>query len=701
MTKLAKYLKPFAWAIVLAVALLYGQAQADLSLPDYLSKIVNVGIQNSGIEDVKPEIFRASDLDQMLMMIGEEDRLTITSAYVKVGSSEAEYEDLVQDYPALEGADIYQLDESKIINSDELDQVLSKMLISAFSQMQGVSLDLSSYDSTMILQMGAKATSGYLETLGLDLEINQRNYILKMGGMMLLISLLGAIASISVGLIAARVAAGLGRNLRKAVFSKVERFSNAEFDQFSTASLITRTTNDITQVQTLMVMMIRMVFYAPLMGIGGVIRALDKSMGMSWIIAIAVILLLGMIMIVFAIAMPKFKLVQKMVDRLNLVVRENLSGMMVVRAFNTQAFEESRFEKANAELTQTNLFVSRVMVFMFPIMTLIMNGVMIAIIWIGAHEIAESTMQVGDMMAFMQYAMQIIMSFLMLSMMFIMIPRASVSAARVSEVLETNPTILDPENPVEMDTSGKGKVAFDQVSFKFPGAEENLLKEVTFTADAGKMTAIIGSTGSGKSTLVNLIPRFYDVTEGSITIDGVDIRAVKQRDLREIIGYAPQKAALFSGSIASNLKFAAEDARLDQMQEALEISQSWDFVSEKEEGMDAAISQGGTNVSGGQRQRLSIARAIIKKPKIYIFDDSFSALDYKTDVALRNALKEKTSEATVIIVAQRIATIKNADKILVMDEGRLVGSGTHTELMENCKTYQEIALSQLSLEELS
>ena len=408
-----------------------------------------------------------------------------------------------------------------------------------------------------------------------------------------------------------------------------------------------------------------------------------------------------MIMIVFAIAMPKFKLVQKMVDRLNLVVRENLSGMMVVRAFNTQAFEESRFEKANAELTQTNLFVSRVMVFMFPVMTLIMNGVMIAIIWIGAHEIAASTMQVGDMMAFMQYAMQIIMSFLMLSMMFIMIPRASVSAARVAEVLETNPTILDPENPVEMDTSGKGKVAFDQVSFKFPGAEENLLKEVTFTADAGKMTAIIGSTGSGKSTLVNLIPRFYDVTEGSITIDGVDIRAVKQRDLREVIGYAPQKAALFSGSIASNLKFAAEDASLDQMQEALEISQSWDFVSEKEEGMDAAISQGGTNVSGGQRQRLSIARAIIKKPKIYIFDDSFSALDYKTDVALRNALKEKTSEATVIIVAQRIATIKNADKILVMDEGRLVGSGTHTELMENCKTYQEIALSQLSLEELS
>lgn len=701
MTKLTKYLKPFAGAIILAIALLYGQAQADLSLPDYLSRIVNVGIQNSGIEDVKPEIFKVGDLDQMLMLVGETERETISSAYVKLSTSDAEYSGYVQKYPAIDGADIYRLDESKIINSDELDQVLSKMLLSTFSQMEGVSLDLSSYDPTMILQMGAKATSGYLETLGLDLELNQRNYILEMGGMMLLISLLGAIASISVGLIAARVAAGLGRNLRKAVFSKVERFSNAEFDQFSTASLITRTTNDITQVQTLMVMMIRMVFYAPLMGIGGVIRALDKSAGMSWIIAIAVILLLGMIMVVFAIAMPKFKLVQKMVDRLNLVVRENLSGMMVVRAFNTQAFEESRFEKANAELTNTNLFVSRVMVFMFPIMTLIMNGVMIAIIWIGAHEIAASTMQVGDMMAFMQYAMQIIMSFLMLSMMFIMIPRASVSAARVAEVLETNPTILDPENPVEMGTSGKGKVAFNQVSFKFPGAEENLLKEVTFTADAGKMTAIIGSTGSGKSTLVNLIPRFYDVTEGSITIDGVDIRDVKQADLREIIGYAPQKASLFSGSIASNLRFAAEDASLDQMQEALEISQSWDFVSEKEEGMDAPISQGGTNVSGGQRQRLSIARAIIKKPKITIFDDSFSALDYKTDVALRNALKEKTSEATVIIVAQRIATIKNADKILVMDEGRLVGSGTHVELMENCKTYQEIALSQLSLEELS
>lgn len=701
MTKLIKFLKPFTLLILISIVLLYGQAQAELALPDYLSNIVNVGIQSGGIDDPKPEIFLAQDLDRIVMVADSESRATILTAYRLIEANDPQYGDYAEKYPSIDNKPIYALDSSKISDEKSYNAILTKTLVQAFAMMEGRTIDPDAYDASMLEQMGVKISAGYLESLGFDLEAAQRSYILKTGGIMLLISLLGAIASITVGLIAARVAAGLGRNLRNAVFSKVEQFSSAEFDKFSTASLITRTTNDITQIQTLMVMMVRMIFYAPLMGIGGVIRALDKSTSMSWIIAIAVILLLGLIMIVFTIAMPKFKAVQKLVDKLNLVVRENLTGMMVVRAFNTQAFEEKRFEKANSELTQTNLFVNRVMVFMFPIMMLIMNGVTLMIVWIGAHQIAESAMQVGDMMAFMQYAMQIIMSFLMLSMVFIMIPRASVSAGRVAEVLETELTILDPKDPVSFPENSKGVIKFRNVSFRFPGAEEDLIKNISFTAESGKTTAIIGSTGSGKSTLVNLIPRFYDVTDGEITIDGVDIREVKQAELRKMIGYAPQKASLFSGTVLSNMQFGDEKATEEMIRETLDIAQASDFVYEKPEGLDSSISQSGANVSGGQKQRLSIARALMMRPKILIFDDSFSALDYKTDVALRAALKKKTKESTVILVAQRIATIKNAEQILVLDEGKLVGSGTHDVLMKTCKTYQEIALSQLSMEELA
>jgi ABC-type multidrug transport system, ATPase and permease components len=703
MTKLIKFLKPFTLMILLAIALLYGQAMADLSLPDYMSNIVNVGIQNNGVDQAAPDVFKASDLDSMKQMLTTEERNIVENSYTLITENDnpTEYNDIKASYTALSGENVYKLKDLSTEDLYDLEVVVAKSFLTIANMKLENPIDIDALDESMLVKMGASGVSEYVKTIGLDVAKIQKNYILKTGGIMLFISLLGAIASISVGLIASRVAAGMGRNLRKAVFTKVEGFSNAEFDKFSTASLITRSTNDITQIQTLMVMMIRMVFYAPIMGVGGVIRALDKSNQMSWIIALAVVLLLCLIAVVFTIALPKFKAVQKLVDKLNLVVRENLTGMMVIRAFNTQKFEEKRFDTANQNLTNTNLFVNRVMVFMMPMMMLIMNGTTLLIVWIGSHEIANSTMQVGDMMAFMQYAIQIIMSFLMLSMMFILIPRASVSAGRIAEVLETEETILDPITPVQMNTQGKGIVEYDNVSFKYPGAEEAMLKNVSFKAEAGKVTAIIGSTGSGKTTLVNLLPRFYDVTSGDIKIDGVSIKSVKQKDLRNVIGYAPQKASLFSGTIESNLLFGDENANLDQINEAIEIAQAEEIVKEKPEGILAPISQSGGNVSGGQKQRLSIARALMKKPKVYIFDDSFSALDYKTDSALRSALKTKTNNATVILVAQRISTIKNADQILVLDEGKLVGKGTHAELMANCKTYQEIALSQLSMEELS
>ncbi|MDP4172050.1 MAG: ABC transporter ATP-binding protein, partial [Bacillota bacterium] len=537
--------------------------------------------------------------------------------------------------------------------------------------------------------------------LGMDTGKIQSDYILHVGMIMLLISLVSAVAIIIVGFLSSKAAAGLARNLRKIVFTKVEGFSNAEMDKFSTASLITRTTNDITQIQMFIVIMIRMVFYAPIVGVGGIFKAINESKSMSWIIAVAVIALILLISAVFMSALPKFKIIQKLIDRLNLVTRENLSGMMVIRAFNTQKFEEERFDKANQDLTRTNLFVNRIMVIMFPTMMLIMNGIVLLIVWVGAHQIANSSMQVGDMMAFMQYAMQIIFAFLMMSFMFIMIPRASVSAQRIAEVLDVELEIIDPENPVDFNSDLKGVVEFRDVSFRYHGAEDDVLKNISFTALPGKTTAFIGSTGSGKSTLVNLIPRFYDVTGGQVLVDGIDVRETTQHNLREKIGYVPQKSSLFSGTIESNLKYANEQATEEEIQSASAIAQAMEFISDKPEGFAAEVSQGGSNLSGGQKQRLSIARALIKKPEIFIFDDSFSALDFKTDSALRKALKEQVVSSTILIVAQRISTIMNAEQIIVLDEGKIVGKGTHRELLDQCETYQEIAYSQLSEEELA
>ncbi|MCA9954795.1 MAG: ABC transporter ATP-binding protein, partial [Anaerolineales bacterium] len=506
---------------------------------------------------------------------------------------------------------------------------------------------------------------------------------------------------ITVGYLSAKIAAGTGRDLRSDVFRKVESFSSAEFDKFPTASLITRSTNDITQLQMVTMFMVRLVFYAPIMGIGGTIRAIGKGSSMWWTIAVAVLVLIGVISIVISVAMPRFKIVQKLIDRINLVARENLSGMMVIRAFNMQSFEEKRFDKANVDLTENTLFIARVTSVMMPVMMFILNVLSVVIIWVGAHQVADANMQVGDVMAFLQYAMQIVFSFLMLSMLFIILPRAQVSADRIADVLETEPIITDPKNPEKLNGSFTGKVEFRNVSFRYPGADTDILHDISFVARPGETTAFIGSTGSGKSTVVNLIPRFYDVTEGSILLDNIDIREVTQHDLREKIGYVPQKGILFSGTIESNLRYADEYASVEDLQTAVTIAQASNFVNSKPEGLMTEIAQGGTNVSGGQRQRLSIARALVKKPPIYIFDDTFSALDFKTDAALRRALRQSTQDSTILVVTQRVSTVKNAEQIIVLDQGRVVGKGTHDELMETCETYQEIALSQLSMEELS
>jgi len=741
MFKLMKYFKPYVVLLAFAIALLYGQAMADLALPDYMSKIVNVGIQKGGNDSAIPEILRQSDYDRLKLFLAEESINAFETAYSQVEIGTQNYDELVEIYPAIQGEVIYQgkdlseeevaaievplskallavsgiqtaMDDAKgeaymmgdkeIPAGTDLFEVMAMMPAEARTEMMAQFNDkFTALGDDMLVQAGANATLMIYEDLGADLDKIRSNYILMTGLMMLGLTLLGAIASILVGFIASKVAAGLGRDLRGHIFRKVSNFSNAEFDKFSTASLITRSTNDVMQVQTLMVIMIRMVFYAPILGIGGIIKALNNNSSMSWIIALAVGILVLMIVIVFSIAMPKFKIVQKLVDKVNLVMRESLTGMMVIRAFNTQDFEVERFDKANKDLTDTNLFVSRVMVFLMPVMMFIMNGVSILIVWVGANEISKGTMQVGDMMAFMQYAMQIIMAFLMMSMMFIMIPRASVAAGRIAEVLNTEAQIVDDPNPKAFTNNVEGVIEFKHVTFTYPGAEEAMLKDVNFIARPGQTTAIIGSTGSGKTTLVNLIPRLYDVSEGEILIDGVDIRRVKQHDLRAKIGYIPQKASLFSGDIESNLTFAKEDATGEEMAEAILIAQAVDFVEEKEEKMKSHIAQGGANVSGGQKQRLSIARALVKRPKIYIFDDSFSALDFKTDRALRSALKDKTGDSTLLIVAQRISTIKNAEQIIVLEDGKIVGMGTHDELMISCATYQEIAYSQLSKEELA
>lgn len=746
MIKLTKFLKPYTLLILVAIALLFVQANAELALPDYMSDIVNFGIQQGGIENAVPIAVRESTMQKLGIFLSEEDQSFVLDQYSLVDQSSADYGDLLEDYPVLETEAIYLLDDVDQDAIDLLDPIMAKAFIvvssieqmaadpDAASQMGGelpfdisqlppgvdiftalanmpeqqfatittlIQEQFSSLEDSMLNQMAVIPIEAEYESLGMDPDKVQSSYILSTGVKMILISLLAGASVIVVVWLASRTAAGAAKDIREAVFAKIESFSSAEFNKFSTASLITRTTNDITQVQTVIFMSMRIIVYAPILGVGGIIHAIDKSASMWWLIAVAVAVLISLILVVFKVAIPKFQIMQKLVDRLNLVTRENLSGMMVIRAFNKQEVEKERFDRSNKDLTSTSLFVARVMVTLMPFMMLVMNGLSVAILWVGSHQVAEASMQVGDMMAFLQYAMQIVMAFLMMSMMFIFIPRAAVSGKRIAEVLETEIEINDPKSPKQFPESFKGEIAFKDVSFKYPGAQDYVLHDISFTANPGKTTAVIGSTGCGKSTAINLIPRFYDVSEGEILIDGVNVREVKQADLRDKIGYIPQSGTLFSGTIESNLLYADEDATVETIKEAIEIAQASEFVYEKPEGIESEISQGGTNVSGGQKQRLAIARALVKKPPIFIFDDSFSALDFKTDSALRKALKDKTGESTVLIVTQRVATIKYADHIIVLDEGRLVGKGNHKELMENCETYREIAQSQLSKEELA
>lgn len=732
MGKLFKFMKPYAATILMIVVFLVLQAYCDLSLPGYTSDIVNVGIQQGGIDTAIPEQISVEDMDRLFLFVSEQDQKTVLDAYEKDTDT---YE-----------SEAYVLKDGILKNekrTDKIGAILSKpmMLVTVFSSdseetkemtdamfaslpKEMLSEDMTVFDvlgmmpeeqrAQMVTQIGEKvdempetmleqAATIYLKeaykNLGMDTDKIQTGYMLRTGGKMLALAAGGMIVSMIVGFLASKVGASTGRDLRGKVFRKVVEFSNGEFDKFSTASLITRSTNDIQQIQMLTVMILRMVLYAPIMGIGGVFKVFHTNVSMSWIIGLAVVLIAMVVMVLFVVAMPKFKILQNLVDRLNLVTREILTGLPVIRAFSTEKHEEERFDQANKDLTKTNLFVNRAMTFMMPTMMLIMNAISILIVWVGANGINDGQMQVGDMMAFIQYTMQIIMAFLMICMISIMLPRAAVSATRVDEVLTSTTLINDPKQPKHL-KEGKGMVEFNHVSFRYPGAEEDVLHDISFTAKPGETTAIIGSTGSGKSTMVNLIPRFYDVTEGKITIDGEDIRNVTQHELRDQLGYVPQKGVLFSGTIASNILYGNPDGSEETMMEAAKVAQAAEFIEEKPKCYDSRISQGGGNVSGGQKQRLSIARAIAKDPKIFIFDDSFSALDYKTDVTLRKALKEHTVNSTVIIVAQRISTILHADQIIVLDEGKVAGIGTHKELLKNCDVYYQIAASQLSEKEL-
>lgn len=747
MKKLAKYLKPFWAVLLLTFVLLFGQALCDLNLPNYMSNIVNIGIQQNGIENAAPEAISESGMKFMQTFMLPSEKKLIQNNYQLVSGSDmnAKNKSYESVYPNAATTKLYVRNSVDKTTLEDMDTVFGNATWTFINVMKDLekqtgkptassdtgSTDIKEIDfnklyamqpmieslpasvvtaahdkaltndAAILKQSGAALAGSFIEELGADLGSIQTSYILRVGGLMLLIALLGGAATILVSLFSSRVAAGLARLLRKDIFDKVESFSNNEFDKFSTASLITRSTNDVTQIQMVLMIGIRMICYAPIMAVGGTIMALNKSTSMSWIIALACVMLIGMMLVVFAVAMPKFKAIQKLIDRLNLVVRENLNGLMVIRAFGTRRFEKKRFGKANDDLTKTNLFVNRVMVFMMPVMMLIMNGVSLLIVWTGAHQIAESSMQVGDMMAFMQYAMQIIMSFLMISMMFIFVPRAAVSAERIDEVLETDLTILDPAQPKSLDTGKKGYIEFKDVSFRHQGADEDAIQNITFTANPGETTALIGSTGSGKSTIVNLILRFYDVSNGQLCVNGVDVKEVSQKDLRKRIGYVPQKGVLLSGTIGSNLRYGDRNASEADLEVSANVAQALNFINEKDERFDSEIAQGGDNVSGGQKQRLSIARALVKKPEIFIFDDSFSALDFKTDASLRKSLKSHTSDSTMIIVAQRVSTIMQAEQIIVLDEGKIVGKGTHSDLLQNCPQYYEIASSQLSKEELS
>ena len=784
MRKLLKHLKPYTATIVVIIGFLIVQATCDLSLPSYTSDIVNVGIQQGGIDEKIPEAVTEEEMERLLLFMSREDSERVLEAY-ELKTADTGYD--------CEGS-VYVLKESAAEDKEEvqeLSEILGQpmLLVSGFesdsdttkqmevsmkdnmkaaiqsqaeakakeaasqmteeekaaleanpelakkqqeemqaqieAQMQKIDeadmfeiLGMLSEDQReeMVAQIAEKmddmpdsiveqAATAYIKTvyekLGMDTEQIQNSYILRTGAKMIGLAFLGMLASVMVGLLASRVAARTGRDLRSRVFKKVVGFSNAEFDHFSTASLITRSTNDIQQIQMLVVMLLRMVMYAPIMAAGGIIKVFRTNVDMSWIIGLAVVLILLLVLVLFIVAMPKFKILQNMVDRLNLVTREILTGLSVIRAFSTEKYEEKRFDNANKDLMKTNLFVNRAMTFMMPVMMLVMNGITILIVWNGAHGIDNGNMQVVDMMAFIQYTMQIIMSFLMICMVSIMLPRAAVAADRVDEILASKTAIEDPENPETLPAGSKGEVVFDHVNFRYPGAEEDVLHDIHFTAKPGQTTAIIGSTGSGKSTLVNLIPRFYDVTGGRILIDRTDIREITQHELRDKLGYVPQKGVLFSGTIESNILYGNPDGTKAEMEEAASIAQATEFIEEKRKKYDSPIAQGGTNVSGGQKQRLSIARAIAKKPDVFIFDDSFSALDYKTDVTLRAALKEKTQDSTVIIVAQRISTILHAEQIIVLDEGRIAGIGTHKELLKNCDAYYQIASSQLSEKELA
>lgn len=704
MKKLFGFLKPYALQVVVIICVLMVQAYCDLSLPAYTSDIVNVGIQQSGIDEKVPEALAGEDLNLILAFVPEEDRAEVADAYEE-SSDSYDYEGTVMALKEQVKEDDSQLEELS-------DQMGLPMVMAMAAEESGINMNgaegmtgeasgqMEDLPDSMVEQAVAAYIQSAYEKIGIDVGDISSRYILATGGKMLLLAGLGMAASILVGLMASRVGAGLGRSLRERVFRKVVGFSNGEFDKFSTASLITRSTNDIQQIQLLTVMILRMVLYAPIMAIGGIWNVFHTNVDMSWIIALAVVLIFLLVAVLFAVVMPKFRILQNLVDRLNLVSREILTGLSVIHAFGTEKHEEERFDDANKDLTRANLFVNRAMTFMMPTMMLIMNGISVLIVWVGGHSIDEGTMQVGDMMAFIQYTMQIIMAFLMICMISVMLPRAAVSAERVDGVLESHTLINDPEDPEKLPEESKGQVVFDHVSFRYPGAEEDVLEDISFTAEPGQTTAIIGSTGCGKSTLVNLIPRFYDVTEGSIRLDGHDIRNLTQHDLREKLGYVPQKGVLFSGDIASNILFGNPDGTDEEMEEAARIAQATEFIEAKKRQYHSHIAQGGSNVSGGQKQRLSIARAIAKHPAVYIFDDSFSALDYKTDVALRGALKEKTEDSTVIIVAQRISTIMHAEQILVLDDGKIVGKGTHKELLRDCPEYYQIASSQLSEKEL-
>ena len=717
MLKMFHYMKERWYYVVMIIVLLFVQAYCDLSLPDYTSKIVNVGIQQKGIEDGVPDTIRKESLEHLLLFLDEKEKAKVEDAYTlkddvykrnDVTKEERDELNSILAIPMMSAGSLEDEEKAAEIKTQmglpeesDLWQVLEQLPQEQLDAMKdSLTEKIEEMPESIVTQAAVQFVQTEYEAQGIDVDAMQIQYLMTSGLKMLAMALVIMLAAVSVTFLSSRVAAFLGRNLRNGVYRKVISFSGEELNHFSTASLITRSTNDIQQVQLVFAMIFRIVLYAPILGVGGVLKVLQTDVSMTWILGVAVVAILILVGFLFAVAMPKFKILQYRIDELNLVSREILTGLSVIRAFSREKHEEERCEEVNERLTKTNLFVNRCMTFMMPAMMLIMNGITVLIIYNGSHAVDNGTMQVGNMMAFMQYAMQIIMSFLMITMMSIMLPRASVSAKRINEIMETKVSIESPETAKIPENNKKGEVRFEHVGFAYPGAEEETLSDINFTAQKGETVAFIGSTGSGKSTLVNLIPRFFDVTSGKILVDGVDIREMGLHDLRERIGYVPQKGVLFSGTIDSNIRYGKEDATKEEVNRAAEIAQAQEFIGQKEKGMESEIAQGGTNVSGGQKQRLSIARAIAKNPEIYIFDDSFSALDYKTDVVLRRALKKETKDATTLIVAQRISTILHADKILVLDEGKIVGEGTHKELLKTCEVYQQIAMSQLSKEEL-